>query len=367
MSASSKDASPFAPASSSLPTACGSRSRATSPTRPRLRAARCNGSSARRARQPTALSCSSSIFPTRAGSRPTASRPWRRCVSPAPCGWASASRERPTSPPTAACRAAAGLVLTALLDGGLGNWRNAPADITATIDSPDVTIGRQRPRRAHIRCTDARHGTAGGRDLPQGRRYAGEGHDDVGRRQGAGTVLRLRRARDHAGGRRSRPRWRAARFRPRRERCHGRGRPRLGRGLERDAHRRHHQARIRQSCDRIEAAAAQHRRQPRRRQRGAFLPERGAGHRHRADRRRRRDRAGAARSGARPQAGGGGAGRRAADRRQDHLARAWVRFQRPRRHRGQAQRRLRHAIAGRGHGRCRTRAPRSSSGPARSA
>ena len=31
------------------------------------------------------------------------------------------------------------LVLTALLDGGLGNWRNAPADITATIDSPDVT------------------------------------------------------------------------------------------------------------------------------------------------------------------------------------------------------------------------------------
>ncbi|MBC7830931.1 MAG: AsmA family protein, partial [Hyphomicrobium sp.] len=31
------------------------------------------------------------------------------------------------------------LVLTALLDGGLGNWRNAPADITATIDSPDVS------------------------------------------------------------------------------------------------------------------------------------------------------------------------------------------------------------------------------------
>ncbi len=31
------------------------------------------------------------------------------------------------------------LVLSALLDGGLGNWRNAPADITATIDSPDVT------------------------------------------------------------------------------------------------------------------------------------------------------------------------------------------------------------------------------------
>ncbi len=30
------------------------------------------------------------------------------------------------------------LIVTALLDGGLGNWRNAPADITATIDSPDV-------------------------------------------------------------------------------------------------------------------------------------------------------------------------------------------------------------------------------------
>jgi hypothetical protein len=30
------------------------------------------------------------------------------------------------------------LIATALLDGGLGNWRNAPADITATIDTPDV-------------------------------------------------------------------------------------------------------------------------------------------------------------------------------------------------------------------------------------
>ena len=30
------------------------------------------------------------------------------------------------------------LIVTALLDGGLGNWRNAPADITVTIDSPDV-------------------------------------------------------------------------------------------------------------------------------------------------------------------------------------------------------------------------------------
>jgi uncharacterized protein involved in outer membrane biogenesis len=31
------------------------------------------------------------------------------------------------------------LVASALLDGGLGNWRSAPADITATIDSPDVS------------------------------------------------------------------------------------------------------------------------------------------------------------------------------------------------------------------------------------
>jgi uncharacterized protein involved in outer membrane biogenesis len=31
------------------------------------------------------------------------------------------------------------LVATALLDGGLGNWRRAAADITATIDSPDVS------------------------------------------------------------------------------------------------------------------------------------------------------------------------------------------------------------------------------------
>ena len=30
------------------------------------------------------------------------------------------------------------LVVSALLDGGLSNWRAAPADITATIDSPDV-------------------------------------------------------------------------------------------------------------------------------------------------------------------------------------------------------------------------------------
>ncbi len=30
------------------------------------------------------------------------------------------------------------LVVSALLDGGLGNWHNAPADITATIDTPDV-------------------------------------------------------------------------------------------------------------------------------------------------------------------------------------------------------------------------------------
>lgn len=35
------------------------------------------------------------------------------------------------------------LVLTALLDGGLDNWRMAPADITATIDSSDVAAAWQ--------------------------------------------------------------------------------------------------------------------------------------------------------------------------------------------------------------------------------
>ncbi len=197
-----------------------------------------------------------------AGRKP--SRPSRPCASPAPYGSASASRARPTSPPTAACRAPAGSLLTALLDGGLGNWRNAPADITATIDSPDVPPVVNGLGARTVRCTDARHGAAGGRDLPQGGRHAGERHDDVGRRP------RRRRCSSATTAAWS-CRTTAVAALDGELRVSARGVSDVmavaglgsGAALERNAHRRHHQARIRQSRHRIEAAAADHRRQPR--------------------------------------------------------------------------------------------------------
>ncbi len=72
-------------------------------------------------------------------SRPTASR---RLAPMRVAGTVRLGERQPGAADIAADGSVQGsgrLVLTALLDGGLGNWRNAPADITATIDSPDVT------------------------------------------------------------------------------------------------------------------------------------------------------------------------------------------------------------------------------------
>ena len=120
------------------PTACRSSSKATSPRRRRARAARCTGSSLRPPRTPTRSWCSCSTCRRICASR----LPSFAALAPMRVAGTLHLGERSprpsTSPPTAACRATGASSPRQCSTAASATGAAAPADITATIDSPDV-------------------------------------------------------------------------------------------------------------------------------------------------------------------------------------------------------------------------------------